>query len=984
MKRIIGILPAIVLLAALLCLPVQAAQSGETSFRALLVGIDSYQNNPLEGCTTDAARMAATLQTANEAGAFYQTPVIRTNLQSSEILALFDEIGTWSVDEDDITTLYFAGCGFLSDKGNAAIVGKDSKMIALSELKESLDQIPGVKLLILDCRYTDSLIAQGTDAGAALADYNSAVESVFADASSGSNPIYVLSAVTLASSETAYLNAGEAPRGLVTWALTRGCGYDYDQETPLDSLAADANSNDSVSLSEAADYILDAVNDLKSAGKKVTCNVRAIPSGSAYPLLSRRATAEVLEVTLASDEIDLPAGKTTQVEATTQPVNASLRTINWTSDDQSIATIDENGVITGVRPGTVRIAATTANGLTRFATVTVRDVKFVESLEFGTARLTLGAGAEIDLPLKVTPDYANEAIRWQTADPSIATVDQSGHVVMRSTGNTYISAYSENGVEATCSVQVVEADRVVTDFKLSKTEVELYEGQTYQFEAECKPENAEDVFITYVSSDESVVTVDSSDVAHGMGKGEATIVATASSGISKTIKVKVKEATISLEKSALNLRSGKKGTLKTRIQPKGQDVLVTWTSSDESVATVENGVVTAVASGACTITAAIPTGASATCNVTVDAVIVKKIAVKPTEARMDIGAQRKLDIKTEPKQVPETSLNWTSSNLEVVTVDGEGNVTAVASGTATVKVTANSGKSASCKIKVNPIAVTEVKLSQSEASLVADMEGENKITLVAETLPEGAGNGSLKWRSDHPEVARVDSMGNVTAISPGKAVIRASAAAGSKAFAVCQVTVARNGVSNKKPIVGNAQQLYTSARKIGYQSRSLVIDLWFSNHTKKAIKVPVAGQILLTLQDGTELQVKEIKGGSKKLPAGKSGHIEYRINLNSHADWSGLDLRGATAELVTASGSTAAGKEPEPAETAAPDTGAPAETPAADDAAPEDADAEGPLQDDGEFDLSAFEDAGESGDEAIYEEYEGLVEDAGDDSENLF
>ena len=98
------------------------------------------------------------MQTANEAGAIYQQPEIRTNLKAAELSSLLAEMATWGVDDDDVTFWYFAGHGWISDKGVVSIVGTDAKTVRVDRLKDALDEIPGTKIVVMDCRYADSLI----------------------------------------------------------------------------------------------------------------------------------------------------------------------------------------------------------------------------------------------------------------------------------------------------------------------------------------------------------------------------------------------------------------------------------------------------------------------------------------------------------------------------------------------------------------------------------------------------------------------------------------------------------------------------------------------------------------------------------------------------------------------------------------------------------------------------------------------------------
>ncbi len=896
-----------VLLVWALCANALAAGNGETTYRALLIGVDGYQTNALTGCVNDTGRMSQALQAANEAGAFYQSPVIRSNLQTDEILQLTNELETWNVDEDDVTFFYFAGHGYLSDKGTPGIVGKDNKMLSIAQLIELLDSVPGVKMVVLDCRYADSLLdsaPEQTQEGnrstlQALSAFNQAVISAFQQGANASN-YYVLAASTLASSEEKALPAGEDPRGVVTYLLTQGCGYDYVEQRPTDLLSADANENGAISLTEARDYILSQIEAMEN-GDEILVDVAISPEGSSYPLMARRATSEVLEVTLGQDSLEVPVGRTRQLEAQTQPPNASMRTISWTSSDLSVATVDEYGEVTGVRPGSARIAATTANGLTVFADVTVKDVTLVDELSLNTARLTVGNGSQVQLNMTMTPANATEAIHWTSGNSAVATVDQNGLITCAGLGETYVTVASESGVEATCAITVVDPASVVTAIQVNKKQVELYEGETTVIQTKIQPAKATDSSVVFTSSDPTIAQIEGDSIIMGVSEGECTVYATASSGVFAPIQVRVKGAQLQLSKKNLSLKRGGTATLKTRTQPTGLSGTITWESEDEAVATVENGRITAVAAGETTITASMDNGASAQCRVLVEGVKVKKVRVQPNTLSLEVGATSQLSAAVQPENATIQDVTWSSGNEDVATVDEDGTVTAVAAGKAVITATAHNGVKAKCQVTVKAISVSQLSLDMSQVELVAGLPGANQVTLTAQTDPVEAGSGSLKWASSNPKVATVDSTGTVTAKQAGKAVIKATARGGSKNLsATCNVTVSANRVQNKNPIVGEERLVYTSARRIFYNQGNLVIELYFANRTGSAVTLPEAGTLTLTLADGQSFPVREIAEGGRKLKAGKNGVITYKTKVAQGDALYGLDLRGASAQLVTA------------------------------------------------------------------------------------
>ena len=251
---------------------------------------------------------------------------------------------------------------------------------------------------------------------------------------------------------------------------------------------------------------------------------------------------------------------------------------------------------------------------------------------------------------------------------------------------------------------------------------------------------------------------------------------------------------VSLNTSTLNLIEGGTDTLTATVEPNNAtNRNVTWSSDNPSVATVNNGVVSAVSEGTATITVTAQgdstKSASCTVTVTAAAVPVTGVTLNKTSTSLYVGDTETLTATVAPDNATDKTVTWTSSNPSVATVEN-GVVTAVAPGTAVITVTTEDGaKTATCTVTVT-VPVTGVTLSQTQASLYYNRTP-NTLTLTATVAPDNATNQAVNWTSSDSAVATVDQNGVVTALARGTAVITAAAADGSGASASCTVTVSR-------------------------------------------------------------------------------------------------------------------------------------------------------------------------------------------------
>ena len=241
---------------------------------------------------------------------------------------------------------------------------------------------------------------------------------------------------------------------------------------------------------------------------------------------------------------------------------------------------------------------------------------------------------------------------------------------------------------------------------------------------------------------------------------------------------------ITLSESNISVSAGQTHQLTATVKPDDATIkTVTWTSSDEDVATVDgNGVITAKAAGSTVITATTENGLTATCNVLVP-VEAESVTLNTTEATISVGRTVQLTATILPEDTAVKTVTWESSAPGTASVNSDGLVTGVAAGTATITVKTSNGKTATCEITV-VIGVESVSLDKTEATL----EVGETVTLTATVLPENAGNKSVTWHSSAENVATVDENGVVTAKAAGTATISVLTADGNKE-ATCTVTV---------------------------------------------------------------------------------------------------------------------------------------------------------------------------------------------------
>jgi len=244
-----------------------------------------------------------------------------------------------------------------------------------------------------------------------------------------------------------------------------------------------------------------------------------------------------------------------QIQATISPDDALCQDIIWTSSDESIATVDENGLIHALKPGTVTIRATSAEipakdqkAKTRSCSVTV--IRDVASIELSEPSLRIKKTGTATLKATVLPENAsNQKISWESSDSSIASITSAGQITAKTCGACTITAKATDGSEvlATCELTVFQP---VTSLKPAQTSIKAFLGSApTQAEVSVSPSDATDKSLTWSSSNPEIATVDEFGNVTAVSGGSCKIICTSNDGTNKSAEISVLVPSISVEKT---------------------------------------------------------------------------------------------------------------------------------------------------------------------------------------------------------------------------------------------------------------------------------------------------------------------------------------------------------------------------------------------------------------------------------------------------
>ena len=425
-----------------------------------------------------------------------------------------------------------------------------------------------------------------------------------------------------------------------------------------------------------------------------------------------------IELTASGHILDISSAiKSLQIKPTIYPSTANYKTgIKWTSSNNDIAVVDENGFVTGISNGDVTITATTENGKTATWNVTVISTPLSIGLDKENVTLDISTNKTYQFKATIYPSTANTDIglTWSSSDNSVATVNKDGVVTGVKNGTTVITVVTENQKATSASV-TVQTSPVSISISPSSATIDLSaENKSVQLKATISPNttNIKDK-ITWTSTNNNIATVDSNGLVRGYANGTVTITATTANGKSTkatiTVQTSPTSITLSTNKIVLEKYTNKNYQLKAIVRPTNANVYtnVSWTSSNNGIVTVNgNGYVTAIGTGTATITATTGNGLSAKCTVVVENKV-QRITASPNSAAIKVGDTFTSKITCSPSDTTE-QIVCVNSNSKVISTNmiasGNGTynltVNGIAIGNATITIK-NSSSTVYAQISVN-------------------------------------------------------------------------------------------------------------------------------------------------------------------------------------------------------------------------------------------------------------------------------------------
>ena len=312
---------------------------------------------------------------------------------------------------------------------------------------------------------------------------------------------------------------------------------------------------------------------------------------------------------------EVAAGSTIQLAVSCAPDNASITAVTWTSQNPAIAAVDENGVVTGLKKGNAKITATAADGSRTAASVTVKVTQPVTSINVKTPEIGVNVGKTVQAKASAQPDSASDRkLDWSSSDETIVAVSSYGVITGKKAGSCTVTCTSQSNPEVSGTVAVTVSQPVTKIENVNGSdETSLLVGQTVQTKWNVLPEDATNKALTFKSNAPKVATVDGNGMVTAVGRGVATITATAADGSRKqgTVKITVIQPVtgVTVQQSLYYVQWGGSSLIRAIVQPRNaNNQRVYWSTDDEGIATVRStatstGSIYGVAYGTTTVTA---------------------------------------------------------------------------------------------------------------------------------------------------------------------------------------------------------------------------------------------------------------------------------------------------------------------------------------------------------------------------------------------
>ncbi len=491
-------------------------------------------------------------------------------------------------------------------------------------------------------------------------------------------------------------------------------------------------------------------------------------------------------------EVTISEGETFATEITREGTYGGEAEIVYSSGRPNVASVAEDGTVTGISKGQTTVtAALIRNGKKVGQTqCTVKVLRPVQKVTLNIQRLNvyepddpdvagllreatehrvivIAAGTSANLSATCTPeDASNRRAVFTTSDAGVARInsEQSLRAVQRGECDLIVSSKS--------NPEVQEVFRLLVTQPVKKIQVTgprtVAAGEMISLQAVCLPDDASMKSVVWTSKQPGIASVDADGNVTGLKKGQATITASAADGskatASLTVSVTQSATSIEFKQSQIAVNVGHSQQANATVLPaSASDRGLTWSSSDDSIATVAGGKITGRKAGTCTVTAASRSNpeVQAEIPVVVSQLVTKAEITNPREElSIRVGEQVQLEWALYPDDVTNRDVTFRSSGNKVATVDANGLVTGLSRGTVTVSVVAQDASKRKGDARVSVIQpATGVMMQRQNWYVQQGLNGQVR----AVVLPKNANNQRVYWMVEDPWICSIVSSGDSTA-----------------------------------------------------------------------------------------------------------------------------------------------------------------------------------------------------------------------------
>ena len=299
----------------------------------------------------------------------------------------------------------------------------------------------------------------------------------------------------------------------------------------------------------------------------------------------------VKKVTATVSSTSMNVGEIMKIEAVCEPETATIREVNYFTSNDKVAVVSDEGVITAVGRGAANITVQSEDRNAK-AIIKVSVKQLPEGIRFKQDSYVMAVGKKMKFGTTVYPSNANDrSLQWESSNEEVASIASDGTLTAKATGTTVVtaSAKADPRVKTSVTVRCVVPIETIT---LDAPQYDLRIGDTVQLKPSYTPENAT-IDVSFTTSNPVVCSVDENGLITSLNGGTSIVRVTSNENERRmaevVVNVHVPVESISVDHKGLRVPVGEHAFATVKLRPGDTtDREMTWTSSDETVATVSN------------------------------------------------------------------------------------------------------------------------------------------------------------------------------------------------------------------------------------------------------------------------------------------------------------------------------------------------------------------------------------------------------------